>query len=86
MMSDLIGWDNLPLCLGGRGEGSDLRLSGDLGTGLCISSSFTGPSFCRNVPESASDGGEPYVVKFQVIQVFIFNSVFHSLIHFLHIC
>lgn len=86
MMSDLIGWDDLPLCLGGLGMGSDLRLSDDLGTGLCISLSFTGPSFFRNVPESAPDGGQPYVVKFQVVQVFIFDSVFHSLIHFFHIC
>ena len=86
-MSDLIGWDNLPLVLEDcRGVGSDLRLSDGLGTGLCVSSSFPGPSFFRNVPESAPDGGQPYRVKFQVIQVFIFGPVLHPLIHFFHIC
>ena len=62
---------------GPRGGLRSESLFGGLRTGLCASASFTGPSFFRNVPESALHGGQTYVVKFQVAQNFIFDSFFY---------
>lgn len=60
-----------------RGGLRSESLFGGLRTGLCASSSFTGPSFFRNVPESALHGGQTYVAKFQVIQNFTSDSFFY---------